>query len=409
MTVHVVGAGLAGLAAASHLARGGARVVLHEATGAAGGRCRSLRDPKLGLALDTGIHLMLGDQASLHALLADAGAPPPERIPLDACGFLDCADGATWQLRPGTGRLPFWLLDPARRVPGTGLRDLAQAARLLWAPPEATLGAIVPAGTPGRRRFWEPFCVAVLNTRPEEADAGLLARFLRAVMLEGSQGRDPLVARGGLQDGIVAPLLARLAALGVAMRWRHPLRGLEVAGDRVAALRFARDRVVLGPDDAVVLALPPRPTARLVPGVARMPDSPIVTVHFRLPQPLPRRFTTLLAAEPVWLLTGGETAIVTIGAAGHLAGLPPGALAQRAWDAIRRVPGMPAAMPPHRALKFRDGTYLHSPASERAKPEPSAGLANLRIAGDWTMPGMAASLDSAAASGRRAALALLGR
>lgn len=409
MTVHVVGAGLAGLAAASHLARGGARVVLHEATATAGGRCRSLHDPKLGLALDTGIHLMLGDQACLHALLADAGAPPLERLPLDHCGFLDCADGATWQLRPGAGGLPFWLLDPARRVPGTGLRDLARAARLLWAPPGATLADIVPAGAAGLRRFWEPFCIAVLNTRPDQADARLMGRFLRAVMLQGAAGRDPLVAGGRLQDAIVAPLLGRLGTLGVAMRWRHPLRALEIAAGRVAALRFARDRIALGPDDAVVLALPPRPTARLLPGTARIADSPIVTVHFRLEQPLPRRFTTLLAAEPLWLLTGGETAVATIGAAGHLAALPPATLAARVWEAIHRLPGMPAQMPPHRVLKFRDGTYLHSPAAGRARPESSAGLGNLQIAGDWTMPGTAASLDSAVASGRRAALALLGR
>ncbi|HZZ12104.1 MAG TPA: FAD-dependent oxidoreductase, partial [Paraburkholderia sp.] len=45
--VHVVGAGVAGLAAAVQLQRRGAQVVLHEAQAQAGGRCHSYYDRKL--------------------------------------------------------------------------------------------------------------------------------------------------------------------------------------------------------------------------------------------------------------------------------------------------------------------------------------------------------------------------
>ena len=57
--VHVVGAGLSGLAAAVQLQRRGARVVLHEAAPHAGGRCRSYFDPKLNATIDNGNHLVL--------------------------------------------------------------------------------------------------------------------------------------------------------------------------------------------------------------------------------------------------------------------------------------------------------------------------------------------------------------
>ena len=46
--VHVIGAGLAGLAAAVTLAARGARVSVHEAGDHAGGRCRSYDDAALG-------------------------------------------------------------------------------------------------------------------------------------------------------------------------------------------------------------------------------------------------------------------------------------------------------------------------------------------------------------------------
>ena len=44
-TVHIIGAGLAGLAAAVKLARTPAKIVVHEATAYPGGRCRSYFDP----------------------------------------------------------------------------------------------------------------------------------------------------------------------------------------------------------------------------------------------------------------------------------------------------------------------------------------------------------------------------
>ena len=62
--VHVIGAGLAGLSASMELSRRGARVVLSEMAGQAGGRCRSFRDEKLGLTIDNGNHLVLsGNEA----------------------------------------------------------------------------------------------------------------------------------------------------------------------------------------------------------------------------------------------------------------------------------------------------------------------------------------------------------
>ena len=65
--VHIIGAGLAGLAAAVALARAGYRATLYESGPAAGGRCRSYFDRELAARIDNGNHLLLsGNRAALE-------------------------------------------------------------------------------------------------------------------------------------------------------------------------------------------------------------------------------------------------------------------------------------------------------------------------------------------------------
>ena len=85
-TVHVVGAGLAGLACALRLADAGRRVALYEAARMAGGRCRSYFDASLGLTIDNGNHLLLSGNRAARDYAKRIGASDalvgPERMRL---------------------------------------------------------------------------------------------------------------------------------------------------------------------------------------------------------------------------------------------------------------------------------------------------------------------------------------
>jgi protoporphyrinogen oxidase len=64
--VHIVGAGVAGLAAAVALSAERRPISLYEASQHAGGRCRSFFDSELGCRIDNGNHLLLaGNSAAL--------------------------------------------------------------------------------------------------------------------------------------------------------------------------------------------------------------------------------------------------------------------------------------------------------------------------------------------------------
>ena len=129
--VHVVGAGLAGLATAVALARRGIAATLYEAGPAAGGRCRSYFDRGLGRRIDNGNHLLLSGNRAAMAYLDTIGARAgPGRAGAARFPFVDLASGERWTIAPEPRPAALVDLPPRRRVPGTAPRDYLALLRL---------------------------------------------------------------------------------------------------------------------------------------------------------------------------------------------------------------------------------------------------------------------------------------
>src|SRR5262249_56227908 len=91
----------------------------------------------------------------------------------------------------------------------------------------------------------------------------------------------------GLGGGVIGRGMKDLEGKGGSVRIGHELRELAMTGERVAALKFGGDdTVALGPADAVVLAVPPRSAASLLPGL-KTPTKfrALVNAHFRFDPP----------------------------------------------------------------------------------------------------------------------------
>lgn len=411
-TIHVVGAGLAGLACATRLVEQGQRVALYEATDHAGGRCRSWHDTALGRTIDNGNHLILGANPHCFTYLDRIGgrdgliAIDPVRLP-----FLDLADGRLWHLRPGRGPLPLWLADPARRVPGTRLRDYLRVATLALARGDDSVADRLPPSHPLTRRLWQPLAVSILNTPYDQGSARLLWSVFRRTLLRGAAACRPFMAGpGGLSAALVDPALAFLRHHGVAPVFGRRLRSLDRATDgRVTALVFSDGRQPLADRDRVVLALPAEAMPGLLPEVPA-PDrfQAILNAHFRLdgPVPLPGGLPllALIGGTAEWLFSRGDVLSVTVSAADALMDQPAAALADRLWRDVAQALGRPdAPVPPHRIVKERRATFAATPAMDRRRPAPLLPIGNLVLAGDWTDTGLPATIEGAIQSGHRAA------
>ncbi len=384
-TFYVIGAGLAGLAAAHALARQGRRVVVSEAAPMAGGRCRAWHDASLDRRLDNGTHMVVGGNPAVWAWLKAIGAQDRLRPAPAALPMVDLKTNQRWDATPSA----LW-------------RDgLATLWRLLW-PGEATTGQRL-SGLREYQRFWEPLILAILNVGATEGSARLFRAVLARTLWRGPKAAQAYLAKDDLADTFVTPALAVLDSLGVAVRYGHRLRALEHdQHDRLVALAFEDDRIALGPQDRVILAVPWYAAQGLLPHLPRLTASPIVNVHYRLNQPTTVTALGLLNGHGQWIFGRGDVVSVTISAAQAWIERDNADIAARLWPEVAQALSLTSPPLAARVIKEKRATLLHTPAMERLRPPPRVSD-TLVLAGDWTNTGLPCTLEGALQSGLRAA------
>lgn len=409
-TIHVVGAGMAGLACAVDLAKAGRKVVVHEAAHRAGGRCRSFYDETLERVIDNGNHLILGANPAVFAYLDTLGARDGLAGQTEAAfPFVDLASGERWTMRPNAGRLPWWIFVPSRRVPGSRWTEYLAGLRLAWAPLSATVADCVGTESALAKRLWQPLTVAVLNAAIDEGAARLLWPVLRLTFGRGEAACRAYVARNGLGLDLVDPATCYLEAHGGEIRYGRRLRNLAFAGDALAALDFSDGVEPLDTGDLAVLALPPAGAKQLLPDIrAPLETRAIVNAHFRLngPVQLPGggHILGLVGGTAHWLFARGDIASVTVSAADALAELGSEVIAERLWADVAAALGLQSKpIPPNRIVKEKRATFAQVPASLPIRPGPRTRWRNLLLAGDWTDTGLPATIEGAVRSGQIAA------
>jgi squalene-associated FAD-dependent desaturase len=405
-TVHIIGAGISGLSAAVRLANANYRVHVHEATQQAGGRCRSYFDATTNLTIDNGNHLLLSGNrhavAYATSIGTEAGLVGPKRAQFP---FVDLTTGQRWQLDLGDSRLPLWIFDEARRVPDTGLLDYLALMPLVWAAQSKLVGDSIPCKGTLYQRLVQPLLLAALNVDPPEGSAGLAGAVVRETLLAGGMACRPLIAREGLSAVLVEPAIKLLQGKGADIQFGHELRAFGMTANRVGELKFGDDTVAVEPDDAVVLAVPPRPAAALLPGL-KTPTKfrAIVNAHFRFdpPKGMPP-ILGVVGGLVEWLFAFPQRLSITISNADRLVEMPREELAQAIWRDICKATGIAGELPPWQIVRERRATFEATPEQNALRPGASTAQKNLFLAGDWTDTGLPATIEGSVRSGNRAA------
>ena len=409
-TVQIIGAGLAGLAAAVKLAATPSKVVVHEATAYPGGRCRSYLDRTIGMTIDNGNHLVLsGNRAVLDFAEAIGGSPGLAGPKAAEFAFVDMESGERWTLKINDG-LPWWIFDNSRRVSGTRLAEYLRLWRLLRVKADAPVAKVIDCSGVLYHRLVHPLLLAALNIEPRDGSALLASAVVRETLAAGGKACRPLIAREGLGPTFIEPALDHLRERDVEVRLDHELRALRFEQGRVASLDFGTDAATLDAGDAVILAVPSHAAGALVPGLS-VPQGhrAIANAHFRIAVPPGTPpMMGIINGTTEWVFAFEGRLSVTISNADRLMEVPRAMLAQTIWQEVSRAVGIAGELPPWQIVRERRATFAATPEENAKRPHARTEWDNLVMAGDWTATGLPATLESAVRSGNRAAAVVMG-
>lgn len=425
MTVAIVGAGWAGLAAAVELTRRGVPVVVLEAARELGGRARAVTGNEE--SVDNGQHILLGAYRQVLGLLKTIGMPEASvlrRLPLTL--QLHGKDGDRVALRTGPLPAPGHLLWGLMSCAGLAWPDRWQALRFasrvqrgddVLHEHDRVLADHLRACGQGRRvirALWEPLCLAALNTPLSEASANLFVGVMRAAFFGHRADSDLLLPVRDLSRCFPAPARAYVESRGGVVRPGVRTLALEVEASRVRAVLTAEERlevdrviVATGPRACVRLLSPHRELASVAAQCVRLEGSPICTIYLRYPSTvtLGQDFIGILDGVAQWLFDRGRL----IGTPGLMAAVISGAGPHMQWDNERLIATVtqdiaarfPTWPRPEAAWAIREkqATFAATAGVDRYRPAQRTAVRGLWLAGDYTRTPYPGTLESAAWSG----------
>jgi squalene-associated FAD-dependent desaturase len=405
-TIHVIGAGVSGLAAAIKLTAAGQYVHLHEATPQAGGRCRSFYDAATDLVIDNGNHLVLSGNHHVMAYARSIGSDAGLQGPADAeFAFVDLATQKRWTVRLNRGPIPFWIFRKRHRVPDTGPLDYLALMPLLRAKNSERIDQRIACEGALYEKLVRPLLLAALNIEPPEASAGLAGAIVRETLLAGGGACRPLIARDGLSTVLVEPAIEQLKDRGAAVSFEHELHKMAFSDHRVATLTFGSDTIQLGADDVVVLAVPAKQATTLLPGLkAPTQFTSILNAHFRFDTPMKiPPILGVINGLTEWIFPFPHRLSVTISGADRLMNEPREDLARQIWQEVCAATGVRGILPPWQIVRERRATFTATPEQDALRPGTATALSNLFLAGDWTNTGLPSTIEGSIRSGDKAA------
>ncbi len=438
-TVAVVGAGLAGLAAACALADSGFRVTLFERRPYVGGRASSYEHPGTGETVDNCQHVLLGCCTNLIAFYRRIGAEDKIRW-YDRLNFVE-PGGTVSVIHPSGLPAPLHTAPSFLASHALDFEDKLAIARAMldmsWRlPPDTSenfLSWLKRHGQTPRaiERFWKVVLVSALNEDLDRVSVRYGAQVFRESFLKSAEA-----GRMGVPSVPLSELYGAAAdyvrAHGGDVRLRAPVDKVQPLGSGVT-LCFAGAEI--GTDFAV-LAVPFQHVGPLLPDtpdgeplraeLARFETSPITGIHFWFDRQVTGLDHAVLLDRTIqWmfhksrLLSGRKNGGADEGSYVELVVSSSKSLVEKSRNEILDL-GLaelreffPAAreakVVKSAVIKEVHATYSALPQSDRYRPPAATVWPRVFLAGDWTATGWPATMEGAVRSGYRAAEAVVRR
>ena len=433
----VVGAGAAGLAAASALQADGMKVTLLERKPYVGGRAYSYEHPALAEVVDCQ-HVLLGCCTNLRHLLHTSGADGLVRW-YDELTFLE-TNGQESRIAPNWMPAPFHATESFLNARMLGRKDKLMIARGLaefmrgypQSDDESMQAWLWRTRQTERaiRHFWEPVVVGALNDSFARCSVKYAGQVFHESFLRSAEGGRLGIPRVPLSEmyGAVAD---KLIAGGCELVLRASVESIAREADgwvvRAGDAEYRAETLVLAiPFEQMQKLLPQLPEdaerAELGAKLENFVHAPITTVHLWFDRAITElEHAVLLDTGIQWMFNksairgwdeeqGQYLELVISASAAELHEDREKILQSAMRELEMFFPAMRAArLRKCGVLKEARATFSVVPGLDAYRPEQRTAWPGLYLAGDWTRTGWPSTMEGAVRSGYLAAEAVTGR
>lgn len=417
----VIGGGFAGLASSVYLANQNYKVTLVESSPKFGGRAYSIFNEKYNDYYDNGQHIMMGCYKKTLDYLAIINSSYLLEFPNYLSINFVKRSGSLFQLKSSQKLYPFNLVEAILHFKALRMKsrikiidffldllccyscDLKNKTVIQW--------LIDKRQTPESiKNFWEILVVGALNTSIGKASAQIFAEILKRIFFDGTSSSSIVISKVGLSQLYVEPSIKFLLEKGSEINSSESINKFVAKDNRIISVESNKRNYV--DYDYVISAVPVYSLVRIFENSSisnfRLPVlkySTILNIHLWLTEnQFTERFYGLMDSNMHWVFNHGGHISITISNADSYKDYSEKEILNVIYSDLEIFfPIFKSSLvKDFKVIKEKRATFIPDANSIIDREGIEVPFENLILAGDWTIPTLPATIESAVLSAHNA-------
>jgi len=436
--VIIVGAGIAGITAAVELAKNKFTPIVLESRKFAGGRAYSHPDSSTGVSIDNGQHLLMGAYHNFLKLLNDLGTNDKLirtngiKIPFfhkDKGQSLFKTDTLPGKFGMLFGLFNYGFLSFSEKI--NAISFILSLAISKKNSKDLTVNELLKRYKQTKNSiecFWEPLCLATMNSTPEKVSADIFRTVILKAFFTNSSNSNLIYPKTGLSELFVT-WEDIIKKAGGTVRYGVKIEEIVCENNNVKYIKsntedfFADDYIFAIPPNKLLTIIDKSNLSKYFPNLDKFKFSPIISIYLWFNKDFAdMRINGILKTYIQWIFNRKmivENCEKLNQYPGHYAITISGAdeLVNKTKDELLEIciRELNDTFPQSRnatllnsvIVKEKYATVILEPQIIKFRPKAETIIPNMYLAGDWTDTGLPATLEGASLSGYNAVTAII--
>ncbi|MEW6506275.1 MAG: hydroxysqualene dehydroxylase HpnE [Bacteroidota bacterium] len=415
----VIGGGFAGLATSVYLANQNHKVTVLESSPKLGGRAYSLFNEKQNSFYDNGQHILMGCYKETLNYLSIIDSIHFLEFPSSLSINFVKRNGTLFKLNSSHKLYPFNLLEALLNFRVLSIKSRIKIIDffldLLFCYPSDLKDKTVTQWLTEKKQtaesiknFWGIIVIGALNTSIENASAQIFAEILKRMFLDGTKSSSIIISKVGLSQLYVEPSVRFLSERDCIIELSNPVIKFIVEGNRIVCVESRKNKYA--DFDSIVSAIPVHSLKRILSNshisCFSLPDleySTILNIHLWLKEnPFTERFYGLIDSHVHWVFNHGEHISITISNADSYKSCSEEEILERIYSDLEIFfPIFKSSLvKDFEVIKEKRATFIPDVNSIYLRNEIKVPFENLILTGDWIIPFLPSTIESAVESGK---------